>query len=81
LNEKPRWCSLIELLTCNVWSALRVLCGPLRLCAEYWLFTKKHKILSQKAQSTEKHAEVIEQRRILTLRKPLVGDSGHLSGI
>src|SRR6185369_10461433 len=61
------WCSVIELLTCNVRSVLRVLCGPLRLCAEYCVLLLQCPILSAKTQRTAKHAEVIKQRRIRTL--------------
>jgi len=36
---------------------LRVLCGPLRLCAEYWVLLLQYPILSAKTQRTAKHAE------------------------
>jgi hypothetical protein len=42
----------------TTWSVLRVLCGPLRLCVEYWVLKEQDTILSAKAQRTAKHAEV-----------------------
>jgi len=36
---------------------LRVLCGPLRLCVEYWLLKEQDSILNAKSQRTAKHAK------------------------
>ena len=42
---------------------LRVLCGPLHLCVEYWILKEQDRILSAKAQRTAKHAKDEEEGR------------------
>ena len=53
-----------KLLTCNVWSVLRVLCGSLRLCAEYCVLKKQDQYSAQSRKGPQ------STRRLLATQNP-----------